>query len=93
MRTRFANAAIVVLALGAVIPDLSGYTELSAKDEPKALTLASLLHKESRRWAERHGGRVVKTIGDAVLFTFAEPGEAAAMCADLNKQFAWRPRH
>lgn len=71
-----------------VFADLSGYTELSAKDEPKALTLASLLHKESRRWAERHGGRVVKTIGDAVLFTFAGPGEAAAMCTDLNKQFA-----
>ncbi len=71
-----------------VFADLSGYTELSAKDEPKALTLASLLHKESRRWAERHSGRVVKTIGDAVLFTFAGPGEAAAMCTDLNKQFA-----
>ena len=71
-----------------VFADLSGYTELSAKDEAKALTLASLLHKESRRWAERHGGRVVKTIGDAVLFTFPEPGEAAAMCSDLNREFA-----
>ncbi len=71
-----------------VFADLSGYTELSARDESKALTFASLLHKESRRWAERHGGQVVKTIGDAVLFTFPEPGAAAAMCADLNQHFA-----
>lgn len=71
-----------------VFADLSGYTELSARDEPTALTLASLLHKESRRWAERHGGRVVKTIGDAVLFAFAEPGPAAALCSDLNEKFA-----
>ena len=71
-----------------VFADLSGYTELSARDEPTALTLASLLHKESRRWAERHSGRVVKTIGDAVLFAFAEPGPAATLCADLNEKFA-----
>lgn len=71
-----------------VFGDLSGYTELSAKDEPKALTLASLLHKESRRLAERHGGRLVKTIGDAVLLAFREPGEAVVACTELREKFA-----
>ncbi len=71
-----------------VFCDLSGYTELSAKDEPKALTLASLLHKESRRLAERHGGRLVKTIGDAVLLAFREPGEAVVACIELREKFA-----
>jgi class 3 adenylate cyclase len=71
-----------------VFGDLSGYTELSARDEPKALTLASLLHKESRRIAERHGGRLVKSIGDAVLLSFLEPGEAVIACSELREKFA-----
>ena len=71
-----------------VFADLSGYTELSAKDEPKALTLASLLHKESRRLAERHNGRLVKSIGDAVMLSFHEPGEAAHACIELRDKFA-----
>lgn len=71
-----------------VFGDVSGYTELAAKDEPTALTLASLLHKESRRLAERHDGRLVKSIGDAVLLAFNDPGEAAACCIELREKFS-----
>lgn len=71
-----------------VFADMTGYTELSVRDETTALTLASLLHKESRRQAERHGGRLVKTIGDAVLLAFHDPGEAVVACAELREKFA-----
>lgn len=70
-----------------VFGDMSGYTELSARDETTALTLASLLHKESRRLAERHGGRLVKTIGDAVLLALADATEAVLACQELREKF------
>ncbi len=71
-----------------VFGDMSGYTALSVRDESTALTLASLLHKESRRLAERHDGRLVKTIGDAVLLSFRQPGEAILACVELREKFA-----
>lgn len=79
-----AHRETVTVAFG----DMSGYTGISATDETAALTLASLLHKESRRFAERHGGRLVKTIGDAVLLAFPDPAEAVLACQELRSQFA-----
>ncbi|MGV9709396.1 adenylate/guanylate cyclase domain-containing protein [Gordonia sp. NPDC003424] len=58
--------------------DIVGYTSLSrriALDELERL----LEYFEERAYevVHEHGGQVVKTLGDAVLFTFADPGSAA----------------
>lgn len=71
-----------------VFADLSGYTALSERNQTMALTLASLLHKESRRLAEQGGGRLVKTIGDAGLYDFPRPVAAVEFCLALRTQFA-----
>lgn len=70
-----------------VFADLAGYTALSERDEKAALTLASLLHKESRRLADQQRGRLVKTIGDAGLYEFRAPADALAFCIELNRQY------
>ncbi len=55
-----------------VFSDLSGYTRLAEIDEEEAVTLAAILHRHARIVADRHGGRLVKTIGDAVLCVFPD---------------------
>ncbi|MBS0664535.1 MAG: hypothetical protein JSR48_14810 [Verrucomicrobia bacterium] len=70
-----------------VFADLAGYTALSERDEKAALTLASLLHKESRRLADQQRGRLVKTIGDAGLYEFKAAADALAFCIELNRQY------
>lgn len=50
--------------------DLTGYTELCARDEHTAIVLAAALHREMARVAASHGGRVVKKIGDALMLEF-----------------------
>jgi class 3 adenylate cyclase len=67
--------------------DLSGYTRLSETDEKEAMTLAAILHRHARRSAAAHGGRVVKTIGDAVLCVFDRADQALAAAADLSRGF------
>ena len=67
-----------------VFSDLVGYTELSARDEHAALILAALFHKTARRVAESHDGRLVKTIGDAVLLVFDSGVRATAAVRELQ---------
>jgi len=67
--------------------DLSGYTRLSETDEKEAMTLAALLHRHARASASAHGGRVVKTIGDAVLCVFDDARRAIAAAAELNRGY------
>ena len=64
--------------------DLVGYTELSARDEQSALILAALFHRTARRVGERNGGRLVKTIGDAVLLEFGNARGASATARALQ---------
>ena len=71
--------------------DLSGYTRLTeeAGDEAAAevsLSLAQLVNEI----AARHGGEVVKMLGDGVLFHFEDPGDAVR--ASLEIVEAVRPR-
>lgn len=67
--------------------DLSNYTGLTEEDENKALTLASLFHKEGRKAANTARGRVVKTIGDAVLMEFSSVEDAVNAVDLFHRQF------
>jgi class 3 adenylate cyclase/cytochrome b subunit of formate dehydrogenase len=70
-----------------VFSDLAGYTALSAADEPKALLVAGHFQKVAGEVARRHGGRIVKTIGDAVMWVFATPAAAFAATLELSAEF------
>ncbi len=67
--------------------DLAGYTAISAVDEPKALLIAGHFQKAATEVARRHSGRVVKTIGDAVLWVFPLPADAMAAALALRPAF------
>ncbi len=73
--------------LTVVFSDLGGYTALSATDEEQALHVAGHFQKAAAEVARRHGGRIVKTIGDAVLWVFATPAEAFAATLQLPSEF------
>lgn len=70
-----------------VFSDLGGYTALSAADEAKALHVAGHFQKTAAAVARRHSGRIVKTIGDAVMWLFATPAEAFAAALALPAEF------
>jgi len=78
-------------AEAAVFADLTGYTRLTeeAGDEVAAsvsLTLAQLVNEI----AARHGGTVVKMLGDGVHFHFRDPGDAVRGSLDIVDEV--RPR-
>lgn len=71
-------------AEASVFADLSGYTSLTeeAGDEAAArvsLALARLVNEV----AARHGGHVVKMLGDGVFFHFADPGDAVRASLEI----------
>lgn len=67
--------------------DLSGYTALSVKDEKQALLLAALLHRKAAVISQAHGGRMVKSIGDAVMLEFPDADRAARALNRLHAEF------
>lgn len=67
--------------------DMSGYTAMAARDEHSALLLAGVLRKTARDAAEHHGGRLVKTIGDAALLSFPTPPDALAGLEELRLRY------
>jgi len=67
-----------------VFSDLSGYTRLAEIDEDEAVTLAAILHRNARVVADANGGRVVKTIGDAVLCVYPDAMSALAASSALH---------
>jgi class 3 adenylate cyclase len=71
------NAAVV-------FSDLSGYTALTARDERAAMIVVALFHREAKRACEQHGGRLVKTIGDAVHLELPTAQEALAAVRQLH---------
>jgi class 3 adenylate cyclase len=71
-----------------LICDLSGYTALSARDEPRALLLGALLKRQGERFAAANGGRLVKSMGDAVMVTFTDNAAATRAALSLHRDFA-----
>jgi adenylate cyclase len=66
--------------------DLTGYTRLTeergdAVAADLARSLASLVQKDS----VRYGGRVVKWLGDGVMFHFPDPGKGVLAAIDMAK--------
>lgn len=70
-----------------VFSDLSGYTRLAEIDEEEAVTLAAILHRHARIVADQHHGRVVKTIGDAVLCVFPDASAGLAAVTALHGSY------
>lgn len=69
------------------ITDLSGYTALTQRDEPLALIQGALLKRQAERIAGALGGRVVKSMGDAVMLTFDSPRDAALAVERLHAAY------
>ena len=74
--------------IAVAISDLSGYTALSAQDEKQALLLAALLQRQATKLTEAHGGRIVKSMGDAVMFAFDDADTAITVLTALHRDFA-----
>ena len=72
--------------------DLVGYTqwsrELSATDLGAAV---NAFEQEAHELITRAGGRLIKSVGDAVLFSTPTPGTAAAIALDLTDFVATHP--
>jgi class 3 adenylate cyclase len=74
--------------LAVVISDISGYTALSARDEKQAMLLAALLQRHANHAAATFNGRVVKSMGDAVILAFDSAASAARAIEALHRGFA-----
>ena len=75
------------LAVGFV--DLVGYTALSQDLDPEALaTLVSRFEELAYDTVAEQGGRVVKTIGDEVMFVAADAASAARIALRLTERSA-----
>jgi len=74
-------------SLVVALSDLSGYTRLSSEDEKQALLLAALLQRQSATLVKAHGGRIVKSMGDAVMLAFDEAGSALHVLEGLHRNF------
>lgn len=80
---RFASDPdLVPLAVGFV--DLVGFTPLTAASSAREL-ISLVVSFESRAYdiVNDHGGRLVKLIGDEVMFTTIEPAAACAIALDM----------
>jgi class 3 adenylate cyclase len=70
-----------------VFADLSGYTRLTEQDEQAALVMAGVFHRDAYQAARQHEGRVIKTIGDAVMLRFADADAAYGALQVLRETF------
>ncbi|MCW2829844.1 MAG: adenylate/guanylate cyclase protein [Aeromicrobium sp.] len=102
-RRHLAAAAARIEALGAVDAELLstqmtvGFADLtrftSVSNELDDASLAMLVENFETRCADivtSHGGRVIKTLGDAVLFVTDDPREGTRTALDLVRQIAMR---
>jgi adenylate cyclase len=64
--------------------DLTGYTRLTEeRGDEAAAELVVRLTPLVQRPAERHGGKVVKRLGDGVMFHFRDPGDAVLAALEM----------
>ena len=68
--------------------DIAGYSGRVVEDERGALQLVEILQALSRSTVQRHEGRVVKFLGDAVLAEFPSTEMAVRAAAVLSKEYA-----
>src|SRR5438876_3766160 len=64
--------------------DLTGFTRLTEeRGDEAAAELAETLAAVVRRRSQEHGGRLVKWLGDGVMFYFQDPGEGVLAALDM----------
>jgi len=69
--------------------DITGYTRLTEeRGDQAAADLAARLTPLVQRPAERHGGKVVKWLGDGVMFHFRDPGDAVVAALEMRDAVA-----
>ena len=81
MTVRGSHLAAILFA------DIVEYSDLSARDEARALRLVHAFQKEARSSVVRYGGRVVKFVGDSVLAEFSSTRAAIGAAASLREGF------
>ncbi len=81
-RARATDPDLVPMAVGFV--DLVGFTPLTAASSAREL-IALVVNFESRAYdiVNEHGGRLVKLIGDEVMFTTIDPIEAVTIVTSM----------
>jgi adenylate cyclase len=78
------------LAVGQV--DLVGFTRTVRRLGPNELVeLVELFHGMAADTISEHGGRLVKTVGDAVLFVTEEPAQGGTIALELLRRTAEVP--
>jgi adenylate cyclase len=69
--------------------DISGYTRLTEEHgDEAAAELATRLSALVRQRAEQHRGKVVRWLGDGVMFFFREPGRAVIGAIEMMEDLA-----
>src|SRR5437867_291182 len=68
--------------------DITGYTRLTEERGDEAAELAARLSKLVRLRAEHHRGKVVRWLGDGVMFFFREPGPAVMAALEMMEDIA-----
>src|SRR5438309_30390 len=68
--------------------DIAGYSARAAEDERGALQLVEILQTLARDAVQRHEGRIVKFMGDAILAEFPSTEMAVRAAGVLNEEFA-----
>ena len=72
--------------------DMVGYSELTQRDEAGALRLLNEHRRIVRPLLLTHGGREVKTIGDAFMVEFSDAASAVKCALAIQRQHAERNR-
>lgn len=72
--------------------DIAGFTQQVSADEVKGLERRRRMEELVKSSAASHSGRVVKTIGDAVMLEFASAVEAVGCALDVQREMEWLNR-
>ncbi len=75
-----------------MLTDMVGYSTLAERDEDRALQLLDEHRRLLRPVFERHGGREVKTIGDAFLVEFSSALKATQCAVEVQRSLLERNR-
>lgn len=68
--------------------DIAGFSRMMARDEAGTVDLLKRHHALVRESAASHGGRVIKTVGDANLLDFANTVNAVRCAVDIQQRTA-----
>lgn len=73
--------------LAVMFTDIAGFTSIMERDESRALEVIGKMLDIQKALLEKHGGRLVKVMGDGTLCTFNSPAESVRCARDLQSNF------